>query len=155
MTILRLFMVIVFIAGYIAIIFEYYIKVNKTASAILMAVGTWILLFAEKTYGTSISTATLDEHVGNAAQIIFFLLGAMTLVELIDTHKGFKIITDIITTRSKKYMLWVIGVISFFLSGILDNLTTTILMVSLLRKVIPDAKDRAILGSAIIISSNA
>ncbi len=148
----NMYMSIAFIIGYLAIIFEYYIKVNKTASALLMAVITWVILFSDQS--NVITLSVLDEHVGNASQIIFFLLGAMTLVELIDTHRGFKVITDVIFTQSKKKMMWMIGIISFFLSAVLDNLTTTIVLVSLLRKLISNSKDRALLGSAVVISSN-
>lgn len=150
----HLFMIFIFIVGYLAIIFEYNIKVNKTASALLMAVFTWTLLFV---YGQLHldKVETLGSHVGEVSQIIFFLLGAMTLVELIDSHKGFNIITKMIRTRSKKKLLWIIGVFSFFLSAILDNLTTTVLMVSLLRKLIPDPKERMLLGATVVICANA
>jgi NhaD family Na+/H+ antiporter len=153
--VVHILMAAVFIAGYLAIIFEYYIKVNKTASAMLMAVGTWILLFTQRHLAERLPLSIFDEHIGNASQIIFFLLGAMTLVELIDVHRGFKIITDIIHTNSKKKMLWLVGVVSFFLSALLDNLTTTIIMVSVLRKIIDDPKDRLILCGAIVVAANA
>jgi NhaD family Na+/H+ antiporter len=148
-------MIIVFISGYMAIIFERYIKVNKTASAIIMAVGTWILLFLRKGRITDISINTLNERVGDVSQIIFFLIGAMTLVEIIDSHKGFKHITDRINTRSKKKMLWVISIFAFFLSAILDNLTTTIIMVSLLKKMMNHNRDRMLYGAAVVIAANA
>lgn len=148
-------MIAVFITGYLAIIFEHKIRVNKTASALLMAVITWALYFISRDHLTALNLEYLSEHVGNVSQIIFFLLGAMTLVEVIDSHKGFKIITDAINTRSKRKMLWLIGMISFFLSAILDNLTTTIVMVSLLRKLIDDRKDRLLLGSTVVIAANA
>ncbi|MBN1914339.1 MAG: sodium:proton antiporter NhaD [Parachlamydiales bacterium] len=145
-------MVFVFVLGYLAIIFEYKIKINKTASALMMAVLTWLLLFLSP---TEFKTSVLDMHIADASQIIFFLLGAMTLVELIDSHRGFLIITDTINTNSKRKLLWLTGFISFFLSSVLDNLTTTIVMISLLRKLIPDTKDRALLGSTVVIAANA
>jgi len=148
-------MVVVFIVGYLAIIFEYNIKVNKTAAALLMAVGTWTLLFISGQGEMELNVETLGAHVGDVSQIIFFLLGAMTLVELIDSHKGFRIITGMIHTRSKKKLLWIVGVFSFFLSAVLDNLTTTVLMVSLLRKLIPDPKERLLLGATVVICANA
>ncbi len=147
--------IIVFILGYLAIIFEYYIKVNKTASAILTAAITWVLFFIKVKGWENISYNSLEAHIGDASQIIFFLLGAMTLVELIDTHRGFKIITKLIKTRSKKKILWIIGGIAFFLSAVLDNLTTTIVMISILRKLIPEHKDRMLLGSTAVIAANA
>ncbi|PIS02526.1 MAG: sodium:proton antiporter [Chlamydiae bacterium CG10_big_fil_rev_8_21_14_0_10_42_34] len=140
----------VFIVGYIAIIFEHNIKVNKTASALLMAVLAWMFLFLVKQ-----DVHALGEKVNDISQIIFFLLGAMTLVEVIDVHKGFKVVTDLIQTNSKKKMLWIIGFATFFLSAILDNLTTTIVMVSLLRKIVPDHKERMLLGALVVIAANA
>src|SRR5690606_33574805 len=136
----------VFVVGYLAIMFEYRLKVNKTASALLMAVLTWTFLFLIQGSDLAHGVAVLGEHLSEVSQIIIFLLGAMTLVELIDLHKGFKVVTDLIQTNSKKKMLWIIGFFTFFLSAVLDNLTTTIVMVSLLRKLVPDTKDRMILG---------
>ena len=141
---------IVFIIGYLAIIFEHNIRVNKTASALLMAVLSWMFLFLNAP-----NPHALGEKVNDVSQIIFFLLGAMTLVEVIDAHKGFKVITDLIQTNSKKKLLWIIGFTTFFLSAILDNLTTTIVMISLLRKLVPDNKDRMMLGAMVVIAANA
>lgn len=146
-------MIFVFTIGYLAIIFEYYLKVNKTAIALITAVLTWAILFVGNK--ANISFNVLDIHVGHASQIIFFLLGAVTLVELIDSHRGFKIITDLIHTKSKKKMLWFVGIFAFFLSAVLDNLTTTIILVSVLRKIIKVPKDRMVLGAVIVICSNA
>jgi len=145
----------IFIVGYLAIIFEYYIKVNKTASALLMAVFTWVFLFVGKGGLQGFEKGKIQNHIGDASQIIFFLIGAMTLVELIDSHNGFKIITNLITTRSKKKLLWIIAVFSFFLSAVLDNLTTTIVMISLLRKILSDTKDRRMLGATVVVAANA
>lgn len=145
----------IFFIGYSAIILEYNVKINKTATALLMAVGSWAFVFIgfQPTEATSLSR--LNEYVGDVSQIIFFLLGAMTLVEVIDAHKGFKIITDLIQTKSKKKMMWLIGLTTFFLSALLDNLTTTIVMISLLRKLIDDPKDRMLLGAMVVIAANA
>lgn len=148
-------LIAVFTLGYLAIIFEHTIKINKTAAALLMATISWALLFVHSGLSIEKSMDFLGEHVSDVSQIIFFLLGAMTLVELIDSHKGFRIITDVINTRSRKKMLWLIGIITFFLSAILDNLTTTIVMVSLLRKLIEEPKERMILGSVVVIAANA
>ena len=148
-------MLTVFVLGYLAIIFEYNIKVNKTAAALVMAVLTWSFLFLTRQGTPHENTEVFLAYVGEVSQIIFFLLGAMTLVELIDSHKGFQIITNIIHTRSKKKLLWTIGIFSFFLSAVLDNLTTTVLMISLLRKLIPDPKERLLLGATVVICANA
>lgn len=145
---------ITFFLGYLAIIFEYNIKVNKTASGLLMAVLTWSFLFLAQGEHRE-ESHYLGEKVNETSQIIFFLLGAMTLVELIDSHKGFKVVTDLIQTGSKKKMLWIIGLAAFFLSPILDNLTTTIVMISLLRKLVPDRKERVFLSSVVVIAANA
>ena len=155
LTYIHYLMIIVFLIGYTCIVLEYNIKINKTATALIMAVLTWILLFMVKNLGETFNLTVLNEHLGNASQLIFFLLGAMTLVELIDSHKGFRIITNIIRTRSKRKILWIIGFIAFFLSAILDNLTTTIVMVSVLRKLVPNPKERMLLGAAVVIAANA
>ncbi|MBN2479826.1 MAG: sodium:proton antiporter NhaD [Parachlamydiales bacterium] len=155
MDVLNDFIIFIFIVGYIAVALEYYIKVNKTASAILMAVFTWIFLFVKKGGWQGFGYGEVERHIADASQIIFFLLGAMTLVELIDAHGGFKMINNLIRTKSKKKLIWIIGLISFFISAILDNLTTTIVMVSILRKLIPDVKERRLLGATIVIASNA
>ncbi len=147
--------ILVFAIGYFAIIFEYNIKVNKTASALLMAVLTWVFVFISQGHNTASDVSVLGEHLNNISQIIYFLLGAMALVELVDCHKGFKVITDLIQTNSKRKMLWLIGFVTFFLSAILDNLTTTIVMVSLLRKLVPDRNDRLLLGATVVIAANA
>ncbi|MBI3508606.1 MAG: sodium:proton antiporter NhaD [Chlamydiia bacterium] len=141
----------IFAIGYVAIIFEHPIKINKTASALLMAVLAWMVLFLLPGEWNH----HLGEKLNEVSQIIFFLMGAMTLVELVDSHRGFKLITDLIQTNSKKKLLWILGFATFFLSAVLDNLTTTIVMVSLLRKIVPEAKDRMLLGSMVVIAANA
>jgi NhaD family Na+/H+ antiporter len=148
-------MITAFIVGYLAIIFESKLHINKTASALITAVVCWSCLFLTEGHIPSLGLEALSEHLGNIAQIILFLLGAMTIVELIDSHRGFKIITDFIQTSSKIRMLWVIGIFSFFLSAVLDNLTTTIVIISLLRKLIPDRKERILLSSIVVIAANA
>ena len=142
--------IFVFTLGYLAIIFENRIRVNKTASALLMAVLTWMFLFLVEP-----NIHALGEKVNDVSQIIFFLLGAMTLVEVVDVHKGFTVITNLIHTSSKRKMLWIMGFTTFFLSAVLDNLTTTIVMISLLRKLVPDPKERLILGAMVVIAANA
>lgn len=146
---------ITFVLGYLAIVFEAEIGVNKTASALVIAGITWTFLFLTHGLNLPERVTGLGEKVNDISQIIFFLLGAMTIVELINSHNGFKVITDLIQTNSKKKMLWVLGGLTFFLSAILDNLTTTIVIVSLLRKLIPDKKERFLLGAMVVIAANA
>ncbi len=149
------FIIAIFIAGYAAIIFEHTIKINKTASALIIAVICWAIYFLGRRAPLAEDLSQFSIHVSDISQIIFFLFGAMTLVELIDSHKGFKIITDIIETTSKKKMLWVITFLTFFLSSVLDNLTTTILMISLLRKLVPHKDERMLIGCIVVIAANA
>jgi NhaD family Na+/H+ antiporter len=148
-------LIVIFVLGYSAIILEHVLKINKSAVAIFMAVACWAVFFLGSSHSWSENIAHLNTDVSGVAQIIFFLLGAMTIVELIDSHHGFKVVTDAIRTTSKRKMLWLIAIAAFFLSAILDNLTTTILMVSLLRKLIPDAKDRLLLCCLVVVAANA
>ena len=145
---------IFFVLGYLAIIFEKFIHVNKAAIALVMAVISWVIYFAV-THGQAVSVTLFSEQISDVAQVIFFLLAAMVIVELIDSHGGFKLITDIIYTSSKRRMLWFLIILSFFMSAVLDNLTAMIVMVSLLRKLIPNKHDRWFFGSIIVITVNA
>jgi len=151
-----LFMLVgVFILGYLAIIFEFYVKVNKTAVGIALAGACWMIYFVSGSKSLEMSMGDLSHHLSDVSQIIFFLLGAMTLVELIDSHKGFNTVIGWIHTRSKRKLLVVISILAFFLSAALDNLTTTILMISILRKLIPYRKDRLLLNCMVVIAANA
>jgi NhaD family Na+/H+ antiporter len=143
-----------FIIGYTAIAFEHSIKVNKAASALITGVVCW-MFYIFFTPAKETVTGNLLHHLGDLSQILFFLLGAMTIVELIDAHDGFEIITKRITTKNKRKLIWIIGLLAFFLSAVLDNLTTAIVMVSLIRKLIADRKDRLLFAGAIVISANA
>lgn len=145
---------VVFVIGYLAIILEYYIKVNKTAVALFTGVILWVLYFLYGPDTPKNDLSNLNHYLADISQIIFFLLGAMTLVEIIDSHRGFKIVTDLITTSSKKKMFWMISFAAFFLSAVLDNLTTTILMVSLLRKLIPAKEERFLPACMIVVAAN-
>jgi Na+/H+ antiporter NhaD/arsenite permease-like protein len=145
---------LVFILGYTAIAFEHKIRINKAASALLAGVTAWTL-FIVFTPDKQLVSDSLVEHLGGFAGILFFLLGAMTIVELIDAHDGFEVITSRIKTRSKRPLLWIISLITFFLSALLDNLTTTIVMVSLIRKLLPDQRDRMLFAGIIVIAANA
>ncbi len=146
--------ILFFCLGYLAIIFEKALHVNKAAVALVMGVGCWLLYFAGFK-GHEAPLPVLYEHISDVAQIIFFLFAAMIIVELIDSHQGFKVITELLYSSSKRKMLWFFLIISFFMSSVLDNLTTMIVMASLLKKMIQDDEDRWMLGSIIVIAVNA
>lgn len=154
-SLVSLFILCVFALGYAGIIFEHAIKINKSAIGLFIAVVCWVIYLIGSAQPTSMDLHELSEHVASVSQIIFFLLGAMALVELIDSHRGFKIITDAIRSNSKRTLLWTVSLLTFFLSAVLDNLTTTILMISLLRKLVKDAKDRTQLSCMVVVAANA
>jgi NhaD family Na+/H+ antiporter len=139
--------------GYLAIVFERFLRVNKAAIALVMGTLCWLIYFAQVAH--PYSSVEVAERISDVAQIIFFLLAAMVIVELIDSHRGFKIITNMLYTSSRRRMLWFLIVIAFFMSSVLDNLTTMIVMISLLKKLIPDQKERWLLGSILVITVNA
>jgi Na+/H+ antiporter NhaD/arsenite permease-like protein len=145
---------IIFVLGYLAIAMEHPLRVHKTASALFTAAVCWALyaLFSPDYHRVS---EQLVEHFADAAAVVVFLMGAMTIVEIIDAHGGFSIVTDRIGTRDPQKLLWIIAWIAFFLSAVLDNLTTTIVMVSLIRKLFPRQKDRLIFAGIIVIAANA
>ncbi|MFZ4773500.1 MAG: sodium:proton antiporter NhaD [Chlamydiia bacterium] len=143
----------IFVIGYLVIIYELYTRVNKAATAIFIAGATWIILFA--TQAVEKTNNDLIGYIADISQIIFFLLAAMTLIEVMDAHKGFQPINRYLKTRSKPLLLCMTSVFTFFLSAVLDNLTTTILMISILRKLIPEKKDRMIPLSMVVIAANA
>ncbi len=147
-------LVVVFIAGYTAIALEHPLRIGKTAIALLMAVTLWVI-FSLGEYDIHETVLSLSENLADISQILFFLLGAMTIVEMIDAHKGFKVIIQWIHTKNKVSLLWMTGFATFFLSAILDNLTTSIVMVSLLRKLIDNRTDRVMFASMVIIAANA
>jgi NhaD family Na+/H+ antiporter len=145
---------IIFIIGYAAIAFEHPIKINKTASALLVGTICWTVYAMSGPESHSVQEK-LSHHLSSIAEILFFLLGAMTIVELIDAHQGFKIITDQISSKKSVTLLWTIGLLAFFLSSVLDNLTTAIVMVSLLRKIVSDTDQRKFFAGIVIIAANA
>jgi Na+/H+ antiporter NhaD/arsenite permease-like protein len=146
--------VLVFIIGYAAIALEHPIKINKAATALVTAAICWAIL-ALGSPDKEGAVHFLGEHLGEVAGILFFLLGAMTIVELIDAHDGFEIITQKIQTTNKRKLVWLIGFISFFLSAALDNLTTTIVMITLLRKLITNKNERLLFTGLVVIAANA
>lgn len=170
--------IIVFVIGYLAIALEHPIKINKAATALITGVLCWTLFawqppnagfqhdphftsfVASQVSGgegvySSFIRAELSHHLGQIAAILFFLLGAMTIVELVDAHEGFRVITDRIKTTNARTLMWLVSWVTFFLSAILDNLTTTIVMVSLIRKLIPDQERRLFFAGMIVIAANA
>ena len=164
-------LVVVFIIGYLLIALEHPIKIDKSATALLLGMVMWVLFIlgadalpfvvekaAEHGHAGHLSdfvNAEILHHMGEIATTLFFLIGAMTIVELVDVHGGFSIITDRITSRDKKKLLWILSFVTFFMSAILDNLTTSIVMVLLLRKLVSDPKERWLYASMIIIAANA
>lgn len=145
---------IIFILGYAAIAMEHSIRINKAASALITGILCWTV-FAFYAEDSHLPAHIAGEYLGELAGILFFLMGAMTIVELIDAHDGFEVITSRIKTTSKKKLVWITGFLSFFLSAVLDNLTTTIVIVSMLRIIIPDKKDRLLFAGLVIIAANA
>ena len=172
---IALLLVIVFVMGYTFIVLEHPLKMDKTIPTLLMAALMWAILslgfnsgMAEiidshdhllKIVQGEIAhegfVSTLVHHLGKTSEILFFLLGAMTIVELIDLHSGFEVLKGYIKTRNKTRLLWMVGIIAFFLSAIIDNLTTTIVLVTLLRKLIPNKKERLWYAGLIVIAANA
>lgn len=151
-------MIAIFVVGYIGIIFEEVFEFNKAAVALLMSTGLWVT-YADYFHSTGVASDTvlhqLGEQLSEVSDICFFLLAASTIVEVIDSHQGFKVVTNQIKTTSKKSLFWTIGVLTFFLSAILNNLTVTIVMCSLLRKLVPDENERKLFGAMVVVAANA
>lgn len=164
---------IVFVLGYLGIAMEHPIKIDKAASALLIGTLCWALFvlgfsevpahLAEEFQAFSAEGGLLSvfyehrllHHISEIAGILFFLMGAMTIVELVDAHEGFAVITGRIKTKNKVKLLWIVGIITFFLSAALDNLTTTIVMISLLRKLVDDKETRWFFAGIVVIAANA
>ena len=155
--------VIVFVVGYLCIALESVTKINKAAIALLMCVGCWTLLmlapgsFYPNVPGDDVVhhiAEVIEHHLGDAAGTLFFLMGAMTIVEIVDSNGGFNFVRDVMKTRSKRKLMWRMAFMTFFLSAILDNLTTSIVMIMVLRKLVQDRKDRLIYAALVIIAAN-
>ncbi len=146
--------ILIFVLGYTAIAFEQSIKINKAASALVTGILCW-LIYMFSGESQNLVNERLMMHLGDIASILFFLLGAMVIVELIGAHDGFSIITNRIRTKKKSKLLIIVTIITFFLSAVLDNLTTTIVMVSLIRKLLAEKEDRWYFSGMIIIAANA
>jgi Na+/H+ antiporter NhaD/arsenite permease-like protein len=147
-------LVSIFILGYSAISLEHTIKINKAPSALLTGVLCWVVYILSGGNPVEINHH-LASHMGEVSGVLFFLLGAMVIVELIDAHDGFDIITSRIRTRSKRKLLWIVSGLAFFLSAILDNLTTTIVIVTMLRKLVHDRDERLLFVGMTVIAANA
>ena len=145
-------MILLFVVGYAFIALEHKVKVDKSAIALLMCGAIWTI-FSLLGHDANIGHDMVD-HLGDTCEILVFLIGAMTIVDLIDSHGGFNVITDHIKTRNKHKLMWLLALITFFMSAALDNMTTTIIMVMLLRRIIADQKERWIYASLIVIAAN-
>lgn len=147
-------LVLVFVLAYAAIALEHPLKINKSASALLGAGLLWTI-YAVATGDAHVVGEQLGESLMGTAQIVFFLMGAMTIVEVVDAHNGFEVITSRIKTTRLSSLMWMVGFVTFFLSAILDNLTTTIVMVSLMKKLLDKREDRLFFAGIIVIAANA
>ena len=160
---LTICIIVVFILGYLFIALESVTKVNKAAIALLMFVACWTLFmldpgsYVSGAVGDHVASAVSDvieKHLGSTSTTLFFLMGAMTIVEIVDQNGGFNFVRDVMKTKNKRGLLWRIAFMTFFLSAILDNLTTSIVMIMILRKLVQDHKDRIIYASLVIIAAN-
>jgi Na+/H+ antiporter NhaD/arsenite permease-like protein len=163
MSTLTLLIVIVFCIGYLCIALESVTKINKAAIALLMCVCCWTLLMTGPApYYPSVApddvihhiAEVIEHHLGDAAGTLFFLMGAMTIVEIVDSNGGFNFVRDAMKTRSKRKLMWRMAFMTFFLSAILDNLTTSIVMIMVLRKLVQSRGDRLIYAALVVISAN-
>ena len=163
MSTLTLSIVIVFILGYVCIALESITKVNKAAIALIMFAVCWSLFMIDPgAYVPGLEGSALhhqvvyniEHHLGDTATTLFFLMGAMTIVEVVDQNGGFNFVRSMLRTSSKRKLLWRIALLTFFLSAILDNLTTSIVMIMLLRKLVDDHDDRLIYASVVVIAAN-
>ncbi len=147
--------IFVVVFGYLAIIFEHILNIHKTATSLLIAGICWVIFFTGSGLPIDSSMQLLDFHLKETSQIVFFLIGAMIIVEVIDIHNGFDLISKKIRRCRPSLRLWFFGFTSFFMSGVLDNLTTTIAMISVLRKMVKVKEERWIIGSLVVIAANA
>ncbi len=163
MSTITMFIIVAFVAGYLCITLESLTKINKAAIALLMCVVCWTLLMVSPgAYYPDVASdgvlhhisEVIEHHLGDAAGTLFFLMGAMTIVEIVDSNGGFNFVRDIMKTRSKRKLLWRVAIATFFLSSILDNLTSSIVMIMVLRKLVQSREERLIYAALIIISAN-
>lgn len=154
-------MIVAFVLGYLMIALEHTLKVDKAAAAILMGVVCWTLLVfgQDVIFSGNVEEHFIDEqllhHLGEIAEILFFLLGAMTIVELVDAHEGFEVVTNRISTSNRVKLLWILCTVTFFFSAVLDNLTTAIVMAALLKKLMAKKEDLWFFAGMVVIAANA
>ena len=158
---LTVLIIALFVLGYLCIALESVLEINKAAIALLMCVGCWTLLmvgvqgfFPEVADGVGYVSSRIQHHLGDAGETLFFLMGAMAIVEIVDSNGGFNFVRDAIKTRSKRKLMWRVAFMTFFLSAILDNLTTSIVMIMVLRKLVRSREERLIYAGLIIIAAN-
>ena len=166
MSTLSIAIVMAFVIGYLFIAIESVTKINKAAIALLMFVVCWTIFMidpaslvpalasVDHSQMTNAVSKIIEEHLGETGTTLFFLMGAMTIVELVDQNGGFNFVKDTLKTKSKRSLLWRIAIMTFILSAILDNLTTSIVMIMILRKLVKERKDRVIYASLVIIAAN-
>ncbi len=162
MTALTMTIVIVFCVGYFLIAIEGITRINKAAIALLMMAFTWTLFMLDPTGYLSVAdgqaaaagASVIEGHLGSTSTTLFFLMGAMTIVELIDQNGGFNFVRTLMQTHSKRALLWRMAFMTFFISAILDNLTTSIVMIMVLRKLVPEQQDRIVYASLVVIAAN-
>ena len=168
MSTLTILIIALFVLGYICIAMESLTKINKAAIALLMFVGCWTFFMFDPAqyeavknalpeFGNNIAqtvTSIIEHHLGSTATTLFFLMGAMTIVEIVDQNGGFNFVRDTLQTHSKRKLLWRIAFMTFILSAILDNLTTSIVMIMILRKLVSDKTDRLIYAALVVIAAN-
>jgi len=149
-----LWIIALFVVGYLGIIFEHTLRIDKAAVALLTGVGCWMLFFNA---GPASPEKMVDLHhlLAGISQILFFLMCAMLIVEVIDAHHGFETIGSLLNIKSKYLLFWIALMITFFVSAVMDNLTTIIVMITLLQKLIKDTKQRLIFTTALVVSANA
>ena len=166
MSTLSIAIILAFVIGYLFIAIESVTKINKAAIALLMFVVCWTIFMidpaslvpalasVDHSQMANAVSKIIEEHLGETGTTLFFLMGAMTIVELVDQNGGFNFVKDTLKTKSKRSLLWRIAIMTFILSAILDNLTTSIVMIMILRKLVKERKDRIIYASLVIIAAN-
>jgi Na+/H+ antiporter NhaD/arsenite permease-like protein len=146
---------LVFVIGYLLIATETYVKVHRATVALLMGAVLWTILVMSPELFTDTAHSHLYESFSQICQFLFFMWGAMIVVEIMSAHQSFEVISSCIATQSKKGLIWLVGILSFFVSAVLDNLTTTIIMVTIVQKICRDPEERKIVGASVVLAANA
>lgn len=148
-------MCLTFTIGYILIATEHVVRINKSSTALVMGAFVWILYLQHPHIDTETALKALSQFLSSNSQIVFFLVGALTIVEIIHLHQGFALLAPVLQIHNKKQFLLMVGTFSFFLSAVIDNLTCTVVMLALMRKMVSDKHDRMLIGGGIVIAANA